>query len=152
MENKETIKIYKNYSKNNKKFYLSTKVNEEYYYINKSHNDDLYLDMDALHGKELSKELFKLKEKGSKILIFKDADKEREFCITKEEIEKRKQERKKNVDTSIETMLGDILKELIDLNALKFFDDGIIAKLIGLNNAKNDDLQPIEEEDEDLPF
>ncbi len=150
MEENVTLTIYKNYSKNNKKFYLSTKVGDEYYYINKSHNEDLYLDMDSLHRKELPKELFKLKEKGSKILVFKSAEKEKEFCMTKEELEKRKQERKKNVDTSIETMLGDILRELIDINDLKFFDDGIIAKLIGLNNAKNNDLQPID--DDDLPF
>ena len=148
----EKITIYKNYSKNNKRYYLATKVGENYYYINKVHNEDLYLDMDALHKKELDKSLFKLKEKNSNILVFKDADKEREFCITKEEIEKRKQERKTQ-STSVFDYVNDLIKELITTNDLMC--GKLASKLFLTGKAENesdDDLKPVDIDDDDLPF
>lgn len=147
----EKIKIYKNYSKNNKKYYLATKVGEVYYYINKAHNDDLYLDMDALHQKELDKSLFKLKE-NSNILVFKDAEEEKKYCITKEEIEKRKQERKTQ-STSAFDYVNDLIKELITTNDLMC--GKLTSKLFLTGKAENendDDLKPVDIDDDDLPF
>lgn len=146
----EKIKIYKNYSKSTKRYYLSTKVGEEYYYINKSHNDDLYLDMDALHQKELDKTLFKLKDKNSYILIFKDAEEEKKYCITKEEIEKRKQERKTQ-STSAFDYVNDLIKELITTNDLMCGKLTSKLFLTGKDESE-DDLKPVDIDENDLPF
>lgn len=145
-----TITIYKNYSKTSKKYYLCAKVNGEYYFINKEYNEDLYLDMDKFNGKSFDKTLFKLKDKNSKILIFKDAEEEKKYCITKEEIDKRKQERKTQ-STNAFDYINDLIKEIITTNDL--LCGKLTSKLfLTGKDESEDDLKPVDIDDNDLPF
>lgn len=154
--NEKAIKFYRNYAKG--RFYVSGKNHKgKWFYLNKSKefNGELYLDNEMfIKGLEIDKQLLKIVDGTDNVLVFRNAEDEKIYCVTKEEIEQKKQQRqnkKKSVDASVETMIRDAVKELIDYNGLSYADDGIIARLLNKEEEqKNEELQPID--DEDLPF
>lgn len=157
MEN--TIKFYSNYK--NKKFYVSGKNEKNRWFSlwkNPDFNNELYLDTQKFKGGvEIEKSKLKLlpNDNGeeSKVLVFKNAEDEKEFCITKEDIEKRKQERKTKTSDKIEEYLEDIIKELVEtIRTVIPFEqkpEGLIEKILEQKNNKAD-LQEVEQEE--LPF
>lgn len=150
-----TIKFYRNYK--NGRFYLSGKnEKDKWFYLNKSKdfNTDLYLDNDKfIKGLEIDKANLKLLEDTDNILVFKTAEVEKNYCIDKAEIEKRKADRsnkKRNIDDRLETLLLDCLKEIIALNSLQYSENGAIANL--LKDTKVDTKEIEEIDNTDLPF
>lgn len=150
-----TIKFYANYK--NGSYYISGKNEKDKWFSlwkSKEFNENLYLDTNKFKGGvEIDKNDLKIlpNENGgvSKVLVFKTADAEKKYCITKEEIEKNKQARQnKKTVSSVEEFLKDIVKELVSNNAdLKF--GKIIESIIAEKNA---DADMTEIESEDLPF
>lgn len=147
-----TIKFYANYKdgkvfisgQNNKKVWFSLWKSTEF-------NKDLYLENDKFKGGlEIDKQVLRLLDDkpGCRVLVFKDAEEEAKYCISKEEVEKRKTQRKaKKNSTNIFDYVNDIIKELVETNDLKIKENGIIAKLL----TPVEELEEIEEQD-DLPF
>ena len=160
MEN--VIKFYANYNSKQKKYFISGKNEKNKYFSlwkNPDFNSDLYLDTNRFKkGCEIEKSKLKLlaREDGeeSKVLMFKNAEDEKQFCITKEDIEKRKEEQKKKskgVDNSYCEFVIDLFKDLFNSNK-----DLVIGKItkeqIEKSNAKADAVEMVEVETEDLPF
>ena len=150
-----SIKFYANYK--NGKYYISGKNEKGVWFSlwkSKEFNENLYLDTNKFKGGvEINKDDLKIlpNDSGavSKVLVFKTADAEKQYCITKEEIEKNKQARQnKKTVSSVEEFLKDIIKELIAENKnLKY--GKIIESIIA---EKNNDADMTEIESEDLPF
>lgn len=147
-----TIKFYSNYKdgkvfisgQNDKKVWFSLWKSTEF-------NKNLYLENDKFKGGlEIDKQVLRLLDDkpGCRVLVFKDAEEEAKYCISKEEVEKRKAQRKaKKNSTNIFDYVNDIVKELIETNDLKIKENGIIAKLL----EPVEELEEVEEQD-DLPF
>ena len=149
-----TIKFYSNYK--NKKFYVSGKNEKNKWFSlwkNPDFNNELYLDTQKFKGGvEIDKSKLKLlpndSGKESKVLVFKNSEDEKEFCIDKAEIEKRKQERKTKKTSNSEDYIEDIIRELFRVNdTLKYGD--LIKSIL---EQKNNDADLQEVETDDLPF
>ncbi len=153
---KTTIKFYSNF-KNGKVFVSGKNEQEKWFSLwkNADINEDLYLDNSKFKdGIEIEKSKLKLKDndKDCKILVFKNEADEKEFCITKEEIDKRKQKsakfNKKIVD-NVQAYVNDIIVELFKNNS-NLVAGELIEKIISENN-----IPESAEETEDngvLPF
>lgn len=149
-----TIKFYSNYK--NKKIYVSGKNEKSKWFSlwkNPDFNNELYLDNQKFKGGvEIDKSKLKLlpNDSGeeSKVLVFKNAEDEKEFCIDKVEVEKRKQERKAKTTSKSEDYIEDMIRELFRLNdTLKYGD--LIKSIL---EQKNNDADLKEVETDDLPF
>ena len=153
-----TIKFYSNYK--NKKFYVSGKNEKNKWFSlwkNPDFNNELYLDTQKFKGGvEIDKSKLKLlpNDSGeeSKVLVFKNAEDEKEFCIDKVEIEKRKQERtkkKQSVNNDFCEFVVDMFRDLFkENNELKVGE--VIRKQF--EEYTKVDLEEIEVDEEDLPF
>lgn len=163
--NDTTIKFYANYK--NKKYFISGKNEKNKYFSlwknpDLTENKDLYLDTEKFkHGVEIDKKKLKLlpREDGeeSKVLVFKDFENEKEFLISKQGIEKRKQQKNKKaqpVEDIIFEILGECFSELltnyIGLNEIK--QDGLIAKCLAIYDNKKEEQELIPTDNEELPF
>ncbi len=165
MENNK-IKFYKQWSKQNHAFYLSGKNEKGKYFSlwkSKEFNNDLYLNNNLFtKGLEIEKSKLKLLENNTdcKVLVFKNANDEREICITKEDIEKQKEERKKinfDVSDAIFVLLGDCFKELLEQLRIPIDDfkvPSLIKKCIELSNDNelSKDFIGGPDDEEELPF
>ena len=148
------MKIYRFFK--NKRYYLSGKSTKtgKWYFLNKSHqaNQELYLDMEKFaKGLEVADALLAVKEGTDNVLVFKTAESEREYCITKEEVAKRKEQRQTQ-STSPFDFIKDIIKELFMENEELIAGEHISKILEG--NTKVDDagLVKADIDDKDLPF
>ena len=150
-----TIKFYSNYKdgkvfisgQNEKKVWLSLWKSTDF-------NKDMYLDNDKFKGGlEIDKSFLKLHDDkiGCRVLVFKDAEEEAKYCITKEEVEKRKKARQTKVTTkNIFDYVDDIVRELFDYNRNKLEFGVMIEKIL----TPQEELEEIKEDDQqdDLPF
>lgn len=157
MEN--TIKFYANYNSQQKKYFISGKNDKGKYFSlwkNPDFNNDVYLDTNKFKkGLEIDKSKLKLlaREDGeeSKVLMFKNAEDEKEYCITKEDIEKRKQEqtnKKKYVNNSYCEYIVDLFRDLFTAN-----ENLVVGELMKKQFEQYTKVEMVEIEDpEDLPF
>ena len=160
MENR-TIKFYKNIK--NGRYFISGKNDKDKWFFlnkNKDFNDGLYLDNDKFKGgcDVFCKDLKLLEnDKNCNILVFKTAEAERGFCISKEEIEKREKARKekKTITNDTYNFVGELFAELVKLNSdvLDFGEkiNDLVAKFNKENEEQKTEIME-EIEDEDLPF
>lgn len=160
MENNTTIKFYANYNSKQKKYFISGKNEKNKYFSlwkNPDFNNEIYLDTNKFKkGCEIEKTKLKLlaREDGeeSKVLMFKNAEDEKEYCITKEQIEKRKQEQKNKktgVDNSYCEFIVDLFKELFETNPDLKIGEMAKEQIERFNNKP--DMEEITPPDE-LPF
>lgn len=150
-----TIKFYSNYKdgkvfisgQNEKKVWLSLWKSTDF-------NKDMYLDNDKFKGGlEIDKSVLKLHDDkpGCRVLVFKDAEEEAKYCITKEEVEKRKKARQTKATTkNIFDYVDDIVRELFDYNRNKLEYGAMIEKIL----TPEEELEEIKEDEQqdDLPF
>lgn len=148
-----TIKFYSNYKdgkvfisgQNEKKVWLSLWKSTDF-------NKDLYLDNDRFKGGlEIDKSVLKLHDDkiGCRVLVFKDAEEEAKYCITKEEVEKRKKARQTKATTkNIFDYVDDVVRELFNENGLDYKIGGLIDKIL----SPTEELEEIKEDEDDLPF
>lgn len=149
MEN--SIKFYANWDTKTRRFYISGK-NEKGQYFNlwksKEFNDDLYLYTDMFKkGVEISKDVLKIlpRDDGnpSSVLVFKTAEEEAKYSISKEEMEKAKEDRAKT-PVSVEEYVNKLFKDLFKCNdMLSCGNDNILSHLINEETVTNTD---------DIPF
>lgn len=149
-----TIKFYSNY-KDGKVFISGQNEKKVWFSLWKSteFNKDKYLDNDRFKGGlEIDKQYLKLhdNEPGCRVLVFKDEAEEAKYCITKEEVEKRKKARQtKSTTKNIFDYVDDIVKNLVNDNGLKYEEGGLIDKIL---HPTEIELEEIKEDEEDLPF
>lgn len=160
--NKDTIKFFRNWSNKNKRFYISgkgfnpeTKQNDKTFYLNLSSEpiEGLYLNMDLFkNGLEVDKYKLALKADTDNVLVLKEKY-QQEYAITKADIDKAKKEREraKKIDSSFETMLADVVRELLDNNNLTITEGGVCSALL-ISHPEGGELEPIEEDKGTLPF
>ena len=148
------MKIYRFFK--NKRYYLSGKSakTNKWYFLNKTHqaNQELYLDMEKFaKGLEVDDKLLTVKEGTDNVLVFKTAESEREYCISKEEVAKRKEQRQAQSVSPFD-FIKDIIKELFMENEELIAGEHISKILEG--NTKVDDTGLVKADiaDEDLPF
>lgn len=162
-----TIKFYRNYKdgkvfisgQNEKKAWLSLWKSTDF-------NKDMYLDNDKFKGGlEIDKSVLKLydNEPGCRVLVFKDAEEEAKYCITKEEVEKRKKARQTKATTkNIFDYVDDIVRELFKAShvtidgkcyELRFDLDRapIIERILKEEVNELEEIKEDEQQD-DLPF
>lgn len=158
--NKETnnnvIRFYKNYSTKNKRFFVSGKgANDKYFSLGlrpETRESGLYLNNSLFEkGIDIEKSKLELLEKDNKdcnILVFKTPEDEHQYTITKEDIDKRKNNdiAKKNFDAHA------FAKDLIDFLNIKLdeLDEKDKYATIRALLVEDEKLTPISEED--LPF
>ena len=149
-----TIKFYSNY-KDGKVFISGQNEKKVWFSLWKSteFNKDMYLDNDRFKGGlEIDKSVLKLHDDkiGCRVLVFKDEAEEAKYCITKEEVEKRKKARQTKATTkNIFDYVDDIVRELFDYNKGNLEFGAMIEKIL----TKEDELEEIkEDEQDDLPF
>lgn len=153
-----TIKFYRNY-KDGRYFVSGKNEQGRWFYLYKTHNTDLYLDNEKFaKGLEIDKSKLTLKEKDDKdcnILVFKTAELEREFCVSKEELAKRK-EQKKVQSTSAFDFVKDIIIELFEQNeeliAGKLITSILQSKATKENETFDTDGKLVPVDDDNLPF
>ena len=155
MEN--TIKFYANYK--NKKFYVSGKNHQNKWFSlwkNPEFDNGTYLDTQAFKGGvEIDKTLLKLlpNENGeeSKVLVFKSEEEEKKYCITKEDIEKRKQaqaKKKQSVDNAYCEFVIDLFRDLFVAN-----QNLVVGELLKKQFEEHTKVDMVEiEQPDDLPF
>lgn len=136
------IKFYSNYNSKEKKFFISGKNEKNVYYSlwkSKEFNTDLYFDNDKFKkGCEIDKSKLKLlpREDGeeSKVLVFKLAEDEKQYCISKEEIESRK----KNKTNTYVDFIMPLFIDLFNSNPTLTISDEMSSKI---NDFKNKEKQ-----------
>ena len=162
-----TIKFYSNYKdgkvfisgQNEKKVWLSLWKSTDF-------NKDMYLDNDKFKGGlEIDKSVLKLHDDkpGCRVLVFKDSEEEAKYCITKEEVEKRKKARQTKATTkNVFDYIDDIVREFFESVFVEVkgedyglscdeLDAPIIHKIL---NTTQEELEEIKEDEpqDDLPF
>lgn len=171
IENNQIIKFYANYNSKTKKYFISGKNEKgKYYSLWKSpeFNKDLYLSTNIFKkGIEIEKSKLKLldsEDKESKVLVFKYAEDEKQYCITKEDIEVQKEEREiyinksnQSVNNLIFEILGEFAISLFEVLGARNLDVSkhtLLRKCIieyNTSNSKNTN-ELTELLDEELPF
>lgn len=143
----ETIKFYRQF-KNGKYFISGKNENDKWFFLNKEHNKDLYLDYDKFkNGLSIDKIDLKLKDGTENVLILKNEEIERKYCITKEEVEERKKKRKIESYSPFD-YVNEIIKEIIVTNDL--LCGQMCEKLFLKKEEEKEELEEIDAND--LPF
>lgn len=153
----DTIKFYANYNSEQKKYYISGKNEKNKWFSlwkNPDINKELYLDTNKFKkGIEIEKRKLKLLEREdgeeSKVLMFKNEADELEYCISKEEIEKRKKN-KQEINNSYAEFVIDLFINLFDANKELKIGDFLEQQIAQFRKKQPDELEEIK--DDDLPF
>ena len=153
----DTIKFYANYNSEQKKYYISGKNEKNKWFSlwkNPDINKELYLDTNKFKkGIEIEKGKLKLLEREdgeeSKVLMFRNEADELEYCISKEEIEKRKN-KKQAINNSYAEFVIDLFINLFDANKELKIGDFLEQQIAQFRKKQPDELEEIK--DDDLPF
>lgn len=157
-----SIKFYANYSDKDKRYFISGRSSKKEngkaiffsLWANPDFESKLYFDTDLFKkGVEIDKTLLKVlpREDGqpSRVLVFKDEAEQNKYCISKEEIEKRKNRKSKGISNSYCEYVLDLFKDLFKANEnLKIGE--FIQNEISLQTPPADCKEV--DEDDDLPF
>lgn len=140
----------------NKRYYLSGKSEKsgKWYFLNKSHeeNKDLYLDNERFaKGLEIADALLGVEVGTDNVLVFRTAEDERKYCISKEELDQRKANKKVQSNSAFD-FIKDIIKELFMENEELIAGEHISKILEGNTQVDNDGLVKADIDDKDLPF
>ena len=149
----DKIKFYKNWSDAKKVFFVSGK-NEDGKYFSLWLNPDFqkdgeYLDNDKFSkGLAISKSDLKLLEqnKDCKVLVFRTEEKQKEFTITKEQIEEKKSKKKQEQNFDTIGAIKELIKA-IDLQVEELEKFPILKSLV-VEETKLEEV----EDNGDLPF
>lgn len=153
----DTIKFYANYNSEQKKYYISGKNEKNKWFSlwkNPDINKELYLDTNKFKkGIEIEKRKLKLLEREdgeeSKVLMFRNEVDELEYCISKEEIEKRKKD-KQAINNSYAEFVIDLFINLFDANKELKISDFLEQQIAQFRKKQPDEMEEIK--DDDLPF